>query len=171
MTYTNTPSDRVQVRQLGSLLHPGACALCGSGNCDDGYVDTGVYYEYEGQVYFCMTCAHQIVNAIGCLLPDESEHLRDLNSEMATRVTELENENRQLRDNLAAWNNLLATATSSGAASGLIAADPLPEPQHALNTSESADDGESEPEESTKGLGPDDAEQSTVRNRDSDFIL
>ncbi len=88
-----TPSDRVQLIGRSQLMHPGCCALCGSGNCEDGYVDTGIYYDYEGQVYFCMTCVEQIINVVGGFTGDQTAML---NAELAGKVTELSSVKEEL---------------------------------------------------------------------------
>lgn len=113
----NTSSDRVQVRQLGELLHPGACALCGNGTCVDGYVDTSIFYDYEGTVYFCMRCIEQICKVVGALLPDEVNTLHSHTEEIAKRCAELEAENNDLRNRVAAWDSVLRGAGLSGVSS------------------------------------------------------
>lgn len=107
---THTPSDRVQVRQLGDLQHPGACALCGNGTCNRGYVDLDIYYDYEGQVYLCMFCAEDVAELIGALLPAQSTHLETLNSEIAVKLKELEAENERLNSELSTWRSLIDDA-------------------------------------------------------------
>ena len=67
----NDPSARMQVRSMGELMHPASCCVCGNGTCDDGYLDLGVYYDYEGQMYLCMTCATQAGETIGMFTPEE----------------------------------------------------------------------------------------------------
>ena len=71
MPIENDPSARMQVRSRGELRHPGACMICGNGTNDDGYVDLGVFFDYEGTMYLCMTCALQLAELIGCVLPDQ----------------------------------------------------------------------------------------------------
>lgn len=84
----DTPSDRVQVVQAGSLRAPGTCALCGSGTCELGYVDLDIYYDWEGNVYLCMWCAKQVAHVIGCLNPEESKHLEELNLSLVKELNE-----------------------------------------------------------------------------------
>lgn len=109
-----TPSDRVQLIDRGSLMHPGCCALCGSGNCDDGYIDTGVWYDYEGQVYFCVTCGLQIASVIGCLSADETAHLQELLSNAAAELSSVKAELANANERLNGYDTLLlgALATS-----------------------------------------------------------
>lgn len=165
MTFDHSPSDRVQVRQLGELMHPGACALCGNGNNENGYVDLGVYYEYEGQVYICIDpCMHQVINMIGCLLPSESEHLRDLNSTLADRVKELEEANAVVVSRLSAFNSLLSGAINDGTITLPVIEDEGPEPEDAFEFAGITDSGESEVTESTSEQGPDDVKQSKLRH-------
>lgn len=99
--FTNTPSDRVQLVGRGDLRHPGCCAVCGSGNGEEGYVDLGVYYDYEGQMYLCWTCTAQVAEVIDCLLPSEAAILKELVEQTELRnkdlQTQLEAANERLR--------------------------------------------------------------------------
>ena len=162
--FENTPSDRVQVRHLGSLIHPGACALCGSGNCEAGYLDTGVYYEYEGQVYFCMTCVHQMINAVGGLLPDEVLHLKGEMSEIAKSHTRLEEENAELHDRLSTWNSVIARAASDGLLGVPIGPVQQSNDGDVTESVKVSADGKPIPTKSVTKRRPNDASQSTVRN-------
>ena len=103
----NTSSDRVQVRQLGELLHPGACALCGNGTCVDGYLDTSIFYDYEGTVYLCMRCVEQMCKVVGALLPEEVNSLREHTEAIAQKCSLLEAENNVLRSKLDAWYTVI----------------------------------------------------------------
>lgn len=103
-----TASDRVQVRSQGELMHPGACALCGSGNHDDGYVDLGVYYDYEGQVYLCMTCVAQVIHTVDGLTVDEAEFLKDINNNLAQENARLTEELQVANERNAKWTDLIS---------------------------------------------------------------
>lgn len=146
--FTNTPSDRVQVVGRGDLLHPGSCALCGSGNCDEGYVNTGIYYDYEGQVYFCITCTRQIAEVIGCLIPEEANILREQVNEVAKtnkNLTEqLEAANERLRAIDIAFGALNLTTPNGNPFS--VVTDPIDEPVVKVDEpiTGSANDGEPE---------------------------
>lgn len=114
MPKVTTPSDRVQLIGQGQLMHPGCCALCGSGNSEDGYVDTGIFYDYEGQVYFCVTCATQIANVIGCLAADEVQHLQALLAETATQLKEVKEAHARDAERLNDYDNLMLNAIAVG---------------------------------------------------------
>jgi hypothetical protein len=143
-------------------MHPGCCALCGSGNCDDGYVNTGIYYDYEGQMYLCNTCAIQVAEVIGCLSPDETVHLQGLLSdtakELASVKAELEANNERLNDYDALLLGAL-TASDFGLDSpsgDTIKAESEPadaEPGLTDGTPVLSDDGESDAKESVKSVG------------------
>lgn len=109
-----TPSDRVQLIDRGSLMHPGCCALCGSGNCDEGYVDTGIYYDYEGQVYFCWNCAMQIAAVIGCLSSDEHGIMRALLENTAAKLKATEEELGRATERLNDYDSLMLRALTIG---------------------------------------------------------
>lgn len=113
----DTPSDRVQVIQAGSLGHPGTCALCGSGTCELGYVDLDIYFEWEGNVYLCMWCAKQVAKVIGCLNPEESKHLEELNLSIAQELKETKeklNDYSALADVISRAFNLSPSAVARG---------------------------------------------------------
>jgi len=83
------PSSRIQVRGLGELLAPAVCSLCGNG-MHEKYVDPAIWYEWEGQQYFCELCVTEMAELIGCLNPEESKFLMDVNAEVSARNQELE---------------------------------------------------------------------------------
>lgn len=110
----DTPSDRMQVVGLGELMHPGACALCGNGTCVDGYVNTSIFYDYEGTVYLCMRCVEQLCKVVGALLPDEVVSFKQHTEEIAKRCAELEAENNDLRGRVSSWDSVLSGAFPNG---------------------------------------------------------
>lgn len=156
-----TPSDRVQLIDRGNLMHPGCCALCGSGNCEDGYVDTGIYYDYEGQVYFCMTCAFQIAEVIGSLSPETIAHIQELLSETATELATVKVELESANERLGHYDAIIGTHISthviapdpSGDVSDSVEPVTEPEPESTDEPAKPADSGESKPKEPTKSSG------------------
>lgn len=109
MPKDRSPSDRVQFRNLGELMHPGACALCGSGVREEGYVDPQIYYDYEGQVYFCTTCLEEMAGVIGCLTAAESAHLTETANEALAENKALKEELEQARERLGHYDSILRT--------------------------------------------------------------
>lgn len=71
MVIENDPSARMQVRSMGELMHPAQCMVCGNGMCEEGYLDLGVFYDYEGTMYLCKTCCYQAGETFGMFTPDE----------------------------------------------------------------------------------------------------
>lgn len=176
-----TPSDRVQLIDRGSLLHPGCCALCGSGNCDEGYVDTGIYYDYEGQVYFCWNCAMQIAAVIGCLSADEHGIMRALLEETAAKLKATEEELGNANERLNTYDTFIIGAINSSDAR-IIALDPeSAEAQPSAGSTESAvnsepaalpDDGKSVAKKSTTRRRPASTTRTASSNGDdSGFTL
>lgn len=92
--FNHSPSDRMQLAGLGELLSPATCMHCGSGTCEQGYVRLGVWYEFEGEQYLCRNCCVQAAELLGCLTPDEAQHLQEqatmlaAQNEIATRELE-----------------------------------------------------------------------------------
>ena len=112
-----TPSDRVQMRGQHELMHPGACALCGSGNRDDGYVDLDIYYDYEGQMYLCRSCAEEVGNVIGMVSAEEFGHLQSMAEGLAADVTTLKAELDASTVRLTKYDDLFADRFTTVAAS------------------------------------------------------
>lgn len=85
------PAKMTQLKSRGEIRHPGVCALCGSGNCDEGYLDTGVYYDYEGHVYICILCVNsEILPQIGAIPYAEAEYIKLERQKDATTILDLE---------------------------------------------------------------------------------
>lgn len=120
MPKTLSPSDRMQVRNIGELMHPGACCVCGSGTCQQGYIDIGVYYDYEGQMYLCMTCLTEAAETAGMLSLEESEHLIEQNKQLAAELTDLTATNKELSEQNEQFNNLLRPLAERSVADRLI---------------------------------------------------
>lgn len=167
-----TPSDRVQVIGRAQLKHPGACALCGNGTCDEGYVNTGIYFDYEGHIYLCMRCAIQIAETIGCLTPPESLHLVTLSEEV---IKERDLYKEQLEDatnRLQHFDALIGPLITDGTVT-VNSSDPEPETVE-VGTGESGPSSEpavsgaepdSEPTEPVKKSGPTNSKRTPVRDR------
>lgn len=156
--YTHSPSARMQVVELGNLQQPAACSVCGNGTCLEGYLDTDVWIEYYGQVYLCMNCAKQLVEAIGGLIPEEAQGLKDLSDKIAKDYAELKETHESAITRLDMYDTLVLSAANGMLPS--IAAKEQPESADRLNdaSADGADVGESESEEPVKsGTGPDDA--------------
>lgn len=155
----NTPSDRVQLRSRGELQLPGSCALCGSGNCDDGYLDFSLWIEFHGTVYLCVTCFDQAANVADYMAPDVAQHIKETNEDLAARLTLAQDELEKANELIANWNAIIATATGSPLANAatlvdLSVGDSQDDESVSEVSSESAghaDDGESVAKESVTG--------------------
>lgn len=85
------PSGRMHLKGIGDLLFPGTCCVCGNGTYEHGYVQLGVYYEYEGEMYLCLTCLTEAAEIGGMLSLEQGVVLKDL----AIKVSE---QNKALRE-------------------------------------------------------------------------
>lgn len=83
------PDSRMRKRGLGDLMHPGVCAVCGNGTYEPGYIDIGVYYDYEGQVYLCLACVNEIADTAGLLTDTEAQFLCIQNKDFAEKNEKL----------------------------------------------------------------------------------
>lgn len=108
-----SPSDRVLLRGRADLMAPGCCNICGAGDHPEGFIDIQVYVEYEGQTYFCMTCAEQIGEVAGMLTRAETKQLTTLSGELAEAKATLETELENANARLSAYDVLLASALAN----------------------------------------------------------
>ena len=103
----NDPSARMHVLSRGLLQFPAQCMVCGNGSHDDGYLDIGVFFDYEGQCYLCMTCAYQAGETVGLFTPAEVKHTQDIAEKLAEENEALKKELDDAKQHLASANNLL----------------------------------------------------------------
>lgn len=109
MAIENDPSARMQFAGMGELVHPGSCMVCGSGNCEEGYVRLGVYFEYEGEMYLCRTCLVQASELIGCVTPEEAVLIHKNAAEYKDLWENADAELEKANERLAAYDRVLAT--------------------------------------------------------------
>jgi len=161
----NDPDARMQLRGIGDLRHPGACAVCGSGNCDSGYVDLGVYYEYEGWVYLCLYCIEEAGGVVDMLTVNESEKLIEAQHKAEGKALALEEENGELHERLNGYVSVIADAVTYGG--NPDRPDTVPskqEPETTKGTAKGRKDTEPAVTESTKKSGPAQSAQSESSN-------
>lgn len=106
--FENGPSDRMQFVGMGGLTHPGVCMVCGNGTCEEGYVRLGVYFEYEGEMFLCVTCVIQAGEIIKMLTPDEAKALWETASNTQAHNVTLETELEKANERLAAYDSVLS---------------------------------------------------------------
>jgi len=107
------PSARMQLIGMGDLMHPACCAVCGNGSCDLGYVDIGVWFEYEGSVYLCMLCATQVAETGGMYSMEQSQQLRDISNEALAENKILKDRLEKASERLGHYDALLNDSISS----------------------------------------------------------
>lgn len=104
----NNASSKITLKGLGDLLGPSAfCAVCGNGHCEKGYIDAGIYFDFEGQVYLCVTCVSQIAEVAGMLSLEETKHMQDMNSELAKENAELKEKVANYSEQLKQYDGLI----------------------------------------------------------------
>jgi len=151
----NDPSSRMQILSIGQLRNPGTCYVCGSGNCDDGYLDFGTFVDYHGNFYLCLTCAKQAAETIGYFSPEEVALQQSSIERLTKENEELKAELENARPIVAAVSRLTSTVIAE---SGNVPSDSVSEGEREIYepsdkpVSESTG-GEPEPEEPVKGSG------------------
>lgn len=167
--FDNTPSDKMQVLGIADLRHPGTCMVCGNGTHPDGYVDLGVWYEYEGNCYICSLCLKQAAEVIGCLVPEEAKALQEAFSAMNDVLTTAELNLKVARERLAVYDDAIVRAARFNAddrdrVSSALAS--LESQQSALldETTSQRASGEPTPEEPIKIKRRGDSKQSKLRD-------
>lgn len=74
-------------------IDPAHCGACGKASHEQGFVHTGMDFEFYGTLIFCADCAKEIGRAVGCLDPEQSVKLNDY-------LVQLINENNSQRSQL-----------------------------------------------------------------------
>lgn len=113
MVIENDPSARMQVRSRGELVAPASCAVCGNGNHEAGYLDLGVFVDFFGTIYLCMTCITQGAETVGMYTPDEVRHLQAQVEGLITDRDQLASELNDARSYIANFDDLLRTKFSA----------------------------------------------------------
>ena len=159
------PSRRIIARTRGELQHPGSCAICGGSDPDRTFVDIGVYYDYEGNVYICHLCFDEAaVQVMGYFTREE--HLK-----LLAHNNILIEQNQKLQAELDNYGELATTLKRLGFSSALPA-NILSDSSDlgTAETPEGTEAGESETPESVNGEGPEDSERLKLRNRSKPVI-
>lgn len=120
-----TASDRMQLVNIGQLMHPGACAVCGNGTCQFGYIQLGVYFEYEGEIYLCMTCLTQAAETGGMLSVEEAQYIQESNNTTATELLATKNELKEANEQLDAYISVFKSSGIRISGPGAMASDPV----------------------------------------------
>lgn len=120
MVFENTPSSRVQHVGRADLQAPGCCILCGTGDNDEGFVNFGTYIDYHGQVYLCYTCTIEVAEVIGCLIPAEAVHLKELANNVQAQNVRLNLDLDAANERLHSFDLILGSVRDSSAFSDLL---------------------------------------------------
>lgn len=91
--HVENPSAKIQFVQI-TLTAPGICAICGSGQDENGFVDTGLDFDFWGRLYFCPQCTIQLAAVFGFISPLD---YADLEAELDFKKLELENAHERIR--------------------------------------------------------------------------
>ena len=108
-----SPSARMQIVNIGELLAPGACMVCGNGTHQEGYLRLGVFLEWEGEMYLCMTCLTEAAETGGMLSKDEAEYLQGLAEASSNELVKIKKELEAANERLNHFDSLFSVTTSS----------------------------------------------------------
>lgn len=86
------------MRSMGELLHPAQCMVCGNGTCEQGYLDLGVFFDFEGTMYLCFTCITQAGETAGMYTPEEMQLAESIGEKALGEVSALTSEVESLRE-------------------------------------------------------------------------
>lgn len=150
----NDPSARIQLRRIGELQLPASCYVCGSGNCDAGYLDFGTFVDYHGSFYLCLTCAKQAAEVMGYYSPEEVTSMVQAGN-LALEENELITaELEKARERLNAFDSIMqSVGISAGNVDVLTVPEPEPVSEPDVPVTDGSASGESKPKKSVKGTG------------------
>lgn len=137
------PSGKFKLVAKGYLASPASCLSCGNGSCEEGYIDTGSYVDYYGQVYLCWFCAIQLAETFGCVIPEDVAKMEETLTEALNSRTALEEELRVANERISAYSLIIGPISVPSEPSDNSASDvDEDEPDTSLDF-EGSDDGES----------------------------
>lgn len=160
--FEHSPSDRMQVIGRGDLRFPGTCMHCGSGSCDEGYIELDVNYEYEGDQYLCMLCTHQLVELVGSIHPDDFIKFMTEHAQLQIDLNKASEQLAEANERLSTYDSLFASVSpsvdsiSSGPLEDVVEGER--EDRQQLNLFEQdVANGEPESQEPVTNSGPDES--------------
>lgn len=160
-----SPSEKIQVVGLGDLLSPAACIVCGNGTCQDGYISFGIFVDYVGSLYLCMTCMLQAAETADCSGPVETEMNRTLLAQLKEENSTLRKDKETLNERLRVFSDALAGIRDDQPrviSDYVVPSDIVDEAPDSLISNGEA--GESEPAEPVKVEGRSKSQRASVRN-------
>lgn len=150
--HVENPSAKVQFSQVPQTA-PGQCAICGSGQDKNGFIDTGLDFDFWGRVFFCFNCGLQLAAVFGFISPLD---YADLEAELDFNKLELESANEEIKnlrgilDGVSGLNKLLDASLVRN----------IPVVEVLKSAPESSTPSESEPVQSPNGPSKQDAGES-----------
>lgn len=159
MVIENDPSARMQLRTRGELVHPGRCMVCGNGNCDEGYLDLGVFFDYEGTMYLCFLCCTQAGETIGMFTPEEVKSQQELIEKLTIQNAQQGDELDHARPIVSIFTNALDDLANSGFLPTAIAS----EAAEAIADVTSEESAANEQDAETVTAGPDAGESEPAK--------
>lgn len=74
LAHVENPSARITV-QMTPQASPGHCGICGVSECQDGFVDPRLDFEFYGSLIFCSNCTAVIAAVFGFISPEDYQDI------------------------------------------------------------------------------------------------
>lgn len=165
--YTQSPSDSMRLLGRGELPAPAACFKCGSGNCEEGYVDFGVFFDFEGEMLACRDCVLKAAELVGCMPPSVVDDVKEKVEVLSAEHEEVKKELENAKQRLSVFNSMFADYATANPDAMRVSDSETPEQSagklHADSSTQSDSSGSgSKPPKPTKVAGRSDSKQSAT---------
>jgi hypothetical protein len=83
------PSGKFTIEPPSPISTPGSCGGCGTPRCEEGFVNTGLDFEFWGTLIFCRTCVTEMAAIYGLISAEQAEEYQLQTEEMRKEVEAL----------------------------------------------------------------------------------
>lgn len=111
--FGHSESDSMKLQGLGEIPHPANCFICGTGNCEAGYLNTGIWHDFVGNLLICVPDLIKMAEKVGCLAPSVNELLTQSNKDLVKANAELTEQNEKLNGKIRSYRDILTSDAGS----------------------------------------------------------
>ena len=157
------PSGRLQVVQAPPTL-PGSCAICGTAQHEQGFIDPQLFIEWHGGIYFCWSCVSEMASIFDFIDPEKGKQLIAKIEEQQATILRLSADKHHLEKALEHLNSL----SNGNGAEPVSVTEPEPVPDE--NTDDVTAEADKLLAEISSGQGSDnpDADEPSVSEGSDD---